>query len=109
MQAHGKGLEHRAIGLTEAERVEMVHGRRPGHVKQEAAGVNAVSTAGRCLLDHSHTGAGVVGSDRRARPGRAEADDENVDRVGRSHAGGAVMMRHGSEPSQSSAAARTMA
>ncbi len=56
-------------------------------LEQEAARVDAVAAAGRGLLDHGDRGAGVVGGDRRRRPGGAEADDEDVHRVGEAHVG----------------------
>ena len=104
-----EGLEYGAVGLAEAQRVEMVHGLRPVDLEQEAAGVAAVATAGRGLLDDRHRRAGVVGGDRRRRSRRAEADDEDVDRGRKLICGGPVMIRSGSEPSQPWAAARTIA
>ena len=90
------GLEHAPAGLAEAQRVEVIDSARPVDIEQEAAGVDAVAAARRCLLDDRDRRPTVVGRDRRRRPGGAEPDDEDVDLRRRAHAGGSVIGRYGS-------------
>ena len=108
-QAARECLEHGAVGLSEAERVEVLDRTRPVDLEQKAARVHAVATARRGLLDDRDRRALVVGGDRGAGAGGAEPGDEDVDFVGQAHAGAPLMIRNGSEPSQPAAASRTIA
>ncbi len=89
----------------------MVDGRRAVDGEEKAAGVHAVATPGRRPFDDRHPGPGIVGGDRGRRARQPEPDDENVDvgLCGEGHAGAPDMIRSGSEPSQPSAAERTIA
>ena len=73
--------------------------------------MHAVATPCRRPFDDHHPGPGIMGGDRRRRARQAEPDNENVG-VGvgeEAHAGARDMTRSGSEPSQPSAAERTIA
>jgi hypothetical protein len=86
-------LEHRAVGLPEAQRVEVLDGVGAIDLEQEAARVRAIAAARSRLLDHRDRGAGVVRGDRGGSTGRAEPDHEDVDLGRRVHAGGSVIGR----------------
>ena len=53
-QPAGVCLEHDPVGLAEAQRFEVLHGARSVHVEQEATRVDAVTSAGRGLLEDRH-------------------------------------------------------
>ena len=107
VEAGGVGGQNRAVGLAEAERVEVLDRDLIIDVEQESARVAAFAPAGAGLLDHADTRAGVVRRDRRARAGGAEADHEHVEVVD-AHGAVVVIGRCASVPSQSSAARRTV-
>jgi hypothetical protein len=74
----------------------VIDSSRPVDIEQEAARVDAVAAARRCLLDDRDRRPGVVGGDRRGRAGGAKPDDEDVDLGRRLHAGGSFIARNGS-------------
>jgi hypothetical protein len=86
-------LEHGAVGLPKAQRIEVLDRVRTVDLEQEAARVHAVAAARSRLLDHRDRGARVVRGDRGGGAGGAEPDHEDVDLGRRVHAGGSVIGR----------------
>jgi hypothetical protein len=68
VQSLGVGLEHRAIGAAEAERVQVVDGFRARPVEQEPAAVPGVPAAPLGRLHHHDVTPRVVRGARRGRP-----------------------------------------
>jgi hypothetical protein len=71
-------LRHGAVGLAEEESLHVPDCLRAADVPQEAAGEQGVPAAVAAFLHDQDAGAGVVGGDGRAGPGRAAPDDQDV-------------------------------